>query len=375
MSKERPESREREGRRAFLRTKKGKIAAASALSAIILMTLFFPWPWLSTPIIPIALPPPEPGEPTLDLLGDVTIQGPLIYDPVWNECTQDWRPRYPRHSCDELNETFGLLPEVPRDLGDIAEMYFFNEINMYRLILEHPDTVASQYWLQPEFYPGWSNKTLAIQRQPPKPTWTPFGWGFYNGIASLNISRDGPEAERGYVDMYTLFYSGWGTDTWQGLHLYPNYPTTLYRTDGQPAKDASGSIVVQNPTEVPFSVSITNPSNELYMRLITDGIARRDPEGDVITIKLNDERRPGGQFFLLPPSHPRLTPDWARLLRIRISFNDLRPGVWFFSLEGANPSFEVNQEHSLIYGQFYVPSGSWLVTRAMPAFQGVLIVR
>jgi hypothetical protein len=308
----------------------------------------------------------KPQEPDMDFLGNVTIRGPILYEPTWNECTEDWRPQYEGYSCEEIRETFGLLPKVPRDLVDVSQAFFYGDIADLRLI-------QSDAWRQPEFYPGWTNESLGIQREPPVPMWTPFGYGFYPSVKVLQVPRTGIEVQNGFVEMRTLFYTGWGTDAWQGLHIYPVFPDKALKQDGTPVTDASGQPVTQEPSEVPFTVSIETASDDYYERLTTVGV-QYDVDGEMVTLRADDERRPGGQFYILEPTHPRFPLNWVRLLTIRIEFRDLTPGIWFFRFDTANASPDVREAYTLLYGLRYVDAGQFIVSSATPVFQGFVII-
>jgi hypothetical protein len=342
---------------ARFKTRKAQATLGGLIVAVILV--------LSVLFGNVSIPNPfiEPGEPPdLDFYGNATLQGPLLFDPVWNECTEDYRPVYEQFTCEEIRETFGLLPPVPPDLSDVAKLFYDGVITLQTIEMDF----GERYWMQPEFYAGWSNKSLVIQRQPQKPYWTPFGYSFYFSGAGVSIGRNSPEAKSGTVTMNTLLRTGWGTDTWQGFHLYPAYPEVAFKQDGTPITDASGNALVQDPTRVPFRVIIENPSDGLYSQLIEAGV-------------IQDERREGGQFFVLPPAHPRLTREWTRILQLRIEFtvpvDQLQQGIWFFALYTANGSPQLNEQYAKRIGNFYVPSGEWLVGSLTPLFQGFVVIR
>ncbi len=52
----------------------------------------------------------------------------------------------------------------------------------------------------------------------------------------------------------------------------------------------------------------------------------------------------------------------------------MAPGLWFFALYTANAGWEVNEHYYLRYGNFYVPSGEWLVGTLTPLYQGFIVV-
>ncbi len=350
----------------------GTAVAAATVAATAVLLLYF-----LTPLPSVFLPPPDSGDaPDVDFFGDVTITGGLLlYEPVWNPCTEDYRPDYGLE-CAEQRTIFGDLPKFPADTLDVAKLYLDGVVNAHRLIQEHPGTRASQYWMQPEFYNGWNQSFLNIQRQPPRPIWTPFGYNFYPWGSGLTVGRNSPESQQGFVDMLVFFRAGWGTDTWQGFHMFPAYPEVARKQDGTPMcfveeiRNATGVLacpegqeIRQDPTEVPFTVSIQNPSDRLYTQLVAGGIV---PE----------ERLEGGQFFVMPPSHPSFTQEWVRLLTLRITFTEteLTPGFYFLTLLMRNASPEVNQEYFIDFGNFYQPSGSWPVTSLTPLFQGFVVI-
>ncbi|NIN68929.1 MAG: hypothetical protein GTO63_30430, partial [Anaerolineae bacterium] len=63
------------------------------------------------------------------IIGDVTIEGPLLYQPVWNPCMEDYRPDYGLE-CEEQRLIFSLLPKAPADLPDLAKLYFDGKIGL-----------------------------------------------------------------------------------------------------------------------------------------------------------------------------------------------------------------------------------------------------
>ncbi len=176
---------------------------------------------------------------------------------------------------------------------------------------------------------------------------------------------------------------GWGIDTWQGFHLFPTYPDVALKNDGTPMclddvpECPPDRIIRQDPSQVPFRVSITNPSDSLYMDLIENGRWRYDAEGNRYHITYEEERRPGGQFFVMPNVHPRIQPSWARMLVLRIEFTlpswQLPSGTFFFALQTDNPSWEVSEEYRL-ENSLYLNVGRTMATTAAPLFIGLVVI-
>lgn len=336
-----------------------------AIAAVVMVLLLLPG------ISPLFLP--ESSEPPPFDFGSGE-GAPLIYEPEWNACLEDWRPNYGL-DCDQQRQVFGLLPKAPRDLSDRAEQTFFNEISLERLIRESPGTQAAEYWMQPEFWPAWNESRLRQVLWPPEPQWTVFGYKFYTVGKGLTIGQDA--LSLGYAEMRILLRPHWGADLWQGFHLYPAYPAMAMKQNGKPmclvdeVRNEEGDLVCpsreqeirQDPDEVPFRVTIETPSDSLYLGMLRNGVA-------------DDDRREGGQFYVLPPNHPSFLADWARMLTLRITFTlpDPQPGVWFFALYTDDPSAEVDEEYSFHYGLYYESAGRWPVSPIAPLFQGFVVV-
>ncbi len=288
---------------------------------------------------------------------------PLVYEPEWNACLEDWRPDYGL-DCDRQRQVFGLLPKAPRDLSDRAEQVWFNEVSLERLIRESPGTQAAEYWTQPEFWPAWDEQRLQQVLWPPQPQWTVFGFKFYTVAKGVTIGQDA--LGLGYAEMRILLRPAWGEDLWQGFHLYPAYPAMAMKQDGTPMLDRleaeGGQPIVQVPEDVPFRVTIETPSDDFYREMLRTGT--------------EDDRREGGQFLLLSPTYASFVPDWARMLTLRITFTSPvpQPGVWFFALHTANPSAEVDEEYSFQYGLYYESAGEWPVSPIAPLFQGFVVI-
>lgn len=332
-----------------------KVLGGSGLGAAIAVLLALFLTTGSLPFFPGASQPP-------DLDFGTTGGKPLVFEPVWNPCTQDWRPTYGL-DCDLQQRVFGSLPPIPKDLSDIAQQVFFNEFSLERLMAQYPDTQGSQYWLQPEFWPSWNETRLQQVLWPPVPQWTVFGFKFYTVGKGITLGRD--TLDLGTAVMQAPLRAAWGEDLWQGFHIYPVYPSVAVKQDGMPMLDRmeGGNPITQDPNAVPFRVTIETLSDPLYLDMLRRG-------------EISEERREGGQFIVLPPNYLGFPTDWIRMISLRITFttNNPPPGIWFFALHTANPSAEVDSEYSFQYGLFYESAGDWPVTSIAPLFQGFVVV-
>ena len=106
-------------------------------------------------------------------------------------------------------DTFGSLPEIPIDFGSIAYLISTGKITSF-------DEITSDYYLQPEFYPLFVENGLQFyERYDPRYTGT-FGFGVYPREQWITASKD----SNGSIDFF--FKTGWGIETWQGMHLAIN---------------------------------------------------------------------------------------------------------------------------------------------------------
>ncbi len=293
-----------------------------------------------------APPPAEvldlPGNPEYDL-GETLIQGPPLFVPEWNDCTEDYRPTYGL-SCLWQELVFGALPSVRADMSDVSKAVF--ESGIVQL-----DRIPSAYWTQPEFYPGWSqahvDQTYADLEQNRS---TPIGFGAYPFGQGLR-AREGT-ASKTFV---TFLHGGWGITHWQGMVLEIVLPRAAIRVDGDPLMDEAGNPVTQDPAVAArMNPRFTFAHDPVYGRSSAD-----------LVEPLADDQR----MIVLAPNYPAFRTGWTQAISVDVDLADLPPGTYFFLVMASVPSAEIGEVYTFEYGLRYQASGF-----GVPLFEGIIVV-
>ncbi|MFQ5838547.1 MAG: hypothetical protein ACE5HJ_07165 [Thermoplasmata archaeon] len=286
-----------------------------------------------------------PGTEEFDY-GETIIQGPLRYTPVFNSCTDDYRPDYGA-DCDTLRTVFGDLPKVPADMIDVSDRVFRNAQGFVTL-----GRIPNTYWQNPEFYPGWSQAHFEdVYTRDRGDIVTPIGFGAYPSITQI-VSKQ-------QTDKWTFSFflkDGWGITHWQGMVLDIEIPRVALKANFQePLLDDSDAQVTQDPA----TASLMNPTftfdnDPVYESFVQD-----------LLVPLEDSER----MVVLEPNQRAFSPGWVQVITVEVNLSALPPGTWFFLVKANIPSQEIGELYFYEYGHFYQPSGFGMVL-----FEGILVV-
>jgi len=301
----------------------------------------------------------EQGKTIYDYTGGVSITRVDYRPPVYNNITNDYRPKYPGMSNEEYQWIFGKLPSFPEDFYSIVQLIQDGKITDYARI-------SSNYWKQPEFYVGWEYVFNSTYLNNDPNSWIPEGYGCYPVIKEANVDKGSS------IVVNTYFKTGYATEAYQGLIIRPYLPDE--------AINIKGDTLFKQPEDAEkyLKVSITNEDNKLYQsfrhKLKYDNVRENDwlvvlePTYKVITDEYNN--------FIKYDGFPS---DWVRLLNLSVDISDNTPsGTYIVAIKIEPPCFEINQEYYFsteheYYGKLYNPGGRIYRTK-VPHFQFVLNV-
>ena len=248
---------------------------------------------------------------------------------------------------------FQELPSFPRDLYQMQVLFKYYRMGKMR---EETDLdkkeVGPNYWKQPEWIPTFFTSGLGMIQNPPVDTYY-YPWAEYELISAnqmrnkdtgevttfmpgvvakvlenktieVKVPRVGVEGYTVYpsdtvivdaqpdtaFDVYTVLYSGWYVQLYQGVKLAPAFPASGAIENFELFSDGTKT-VTQTPSEV-----------EKYFKV------EFEPEQ-----------------FALAPSFPVFKSDWAKLIRMRITVNESTPkGKYIVGMDIVPPSKEFNEE-------------------------------
>jgi len=301
------------------------------------------------------------GRQSYDYVQGATIVKGETYEPVWNDYTNDFRPKYPQFTQEQYEWYFGELPKFPQDFFTISSLIYDGKITDYARL-------GDQYWKQPEFYPAWFtvlDNTSYVYFDPDM--WTPEGYGCYPSIKEITTNAKGKS-----ITVDTYFRTGFGTDAYQGLVVRPILPDQALSILGTPLFDQPSN------ADKYLTVKITNPDDPIYEQF----------KDNLIYNNVNDQ----DWFTILKPTHQILydeygnkigesgfPEDWVRLLTIQIDLDKNIPnGDYIIAIKVDTPCFEINQEYYFAqdheyYGAWYFPAGRYQLT-GRPHFQIIMHV-
>jgi hypothetical protein len=301
------------------------------------------------------------GRQSYDYVQGATIVKGKTYEPVYNEYTGDFRPKYNQFTEEQYDWYFGELPEFKQDFFTISKLIYEGKVTDYARLSEN-------YWKQPEFYPAWFDvwdNTSYVNYNPTM--WTPEGYGCYPSIKEITTSAKGKT-----ITVNTYFRTGFGTHAYQGLIIRPYLPNE--------AVSIRGNHLFDQPKDADkyINVRITNPDDAIYESF----------KEKLIYNNVNDE----DWFTILKPTHQIIydeygektsekgfPDDWVRLLNIDIDLDKNIPnGDYIVAIKIDMPCFEINQEYYFAqdheyYGSWYFPAGRYQLT-GRPHFQIVMHV-
>jgi len=248
---------------------------------------------------------------------------------------------------------FSELPSFPTDIYQMQVLFKYYAMGKIRNETAlNKKELGPEYWKQPEWIPTFLTNGLQIIQNPPTDTYY-YSWAEYelinanqmrnkntgevttftpgvvarvlqNKTIEVKVPRIGVEGytvypsdmvivdaqPNTYFDMYTVIYSGWYVQLYQGVKLAPTYPDSGEIGNFQLFPDGTKT-VTQTPSEV-----------EKYFKV------EYEPEE-----------------FVLEPSFPVFKSAWAKLIRMRIAVNESTPkGKYIIGMDVVPPSKEFNEQ-------------------------------
>jgi hypothetical protein len=248
---------------------------------------------------------------------------------------------------------FGELPNFPKDLFQMQVLFRYYQLGKMRNKTDlDKKELGPEYWKQPEWIPTFLTNGLNIIQNPPTDTYE-YSWAEYeliganqlrnkntgqittlapgvvanvlaNKTIEVKVPRVGVEGYSVYpsdtiildatpdtaFDVYTVLYSGWYVQLYQGVKLAPAYPDSGSIEDFQLFPDGTKT-VTQNPSEV----------------------------SKYFNVEFEPEQ------FAVEPSFPVFKSEWAKLIRMRITVNESTPkGKYIVGMDVVPPSKEFNEE-------------------------------
>jgi hypothetical protein len=305
----------------------------------------------------------SPSHPSYDYYQGTTLNPGEYFEPIYNEITEDYRPKYDCFTEKQYEDYFGELPVFPKDFFTISKLIYEGKIIDY-------ERISDAYWLQPEFYPTWfsylpDSRYCDYERW--NGTWTPEGYGCYPGIKEVSTSARGEK-----VVITTYIRTGFGVGSYQGLIVRPYLPTH--------AVSIRGTELFEQPLDAEryLKINIANPDDELYLsfkdQLFFDNV--EDSDWFVILqptfLEIIDKygNKIGERGF---------TDSWVQIIHLEITLaNDIPPGDYVVAIKFVTPCFEINQEYYYsqeheYFGVLYYPAGMYFKTKR-PHFQVILRV-
>ena len=101
------------------------------------------------------------------------------------------------------------IPDKPEDYELIKRAFSEGFMDIEKL--------NESYWLQPDFYPGWS-AAKGVYEQHDYSRWGVYGHGAYPSNPTICFKTDKPGE---WVRFTVLYRTGFGIETWQGVKLVP----------------------------------------------------------------------------------------------------------------------------------------------------------
>ena len=200
-------------------------------------------------------------------------------------------------SLESEKEIFEQLPSVPKDFSEIA--YLLASGRSYEI-----EGLSEGYFLQPEFYPGFSDNGIKYWTEPNPNYWTTNGYGAYPADQFDTLSKSGRKEFVAVV----FFYSGYGVQTYQGTTIIPTAESLEY-----------------------FDIKV-EPNT-----------------------------------FLLDPTFPKFSGDWARKIVIRGTLKEnAPPGDYTIGFLVVPPPKEKREEWAFKYRNLYFDAASSVAPSRFP---------
>lgn len=297
-------------------------------------------------------------EPKYNYLSGGTLIPGEYRDPVYNEITGDWRPKYQNMTSDDYRWIFGNLQEFPQDFYSIVQLVYDGRILDY-------SRVAEAYWQQPEFYVGWYGSINDSYLNNDPNMWTPEGYGMFPLIKEVKLKAGGNYE----IDAYLR--TGFGVEAYQGIVLHPHLPES--------AKAITGDLLFNQPegADQYIHTKILNEDDQLYLgfkdKIAYTNVGEEDwfvilkPTYQLVVDKYGNETEEG------------FPADWAQMVKLEIEIDAECPlGTYVVAIDSGTPCFEINQEYYYsqeheYYGSMYYPAGRFHKSNK-PHFQVVIEV-
>lgn len=200
-------------------------------------------------------------------------------------------------SLESEKEIFELLPPAPKDFSEVS--YLLASGRSFAI-----GGLSEDYYLQPEFYPGWKDNGLKYWTEPNPVYWTTSGYGTYPGDQFDTLSKSG---RKNFVAV-VFFYSGYGVQTYQGTTIIPAAESLEY-----------------------FDITI-------------------EPD-----------------TFLLTPTFPKFSSDWARKIVVRGTMKEnTPPGDYTIGFLVVAPPKEKEDEWGFKYRNIYFNAASSIAPSRFP---------
>ncbi|RLJ05178.1 MAG: hypothetical protein DRP18_03695 [Candidatus Aenigmatarchaeota archaeon] len=221
-------------------------------------------------------------------------------------------PHRPHYSFSD--EVFKNLPPYPPDLPEIRHLYATQTLQDY-------DRLTPEYYLQPEFYPGWFSICNKTYCRDPR-IHGKFGAGFYPSEANIVIEKGAS------FELTTLLYTSPGVECYQGTMITLHYNKSL------------------------IDVKVVQPSKE--------EILNQTPYPELAYGK-------DKFFLLLEPTYPYFSEKWARKFKIIITA--LKPGNCTLKISNEKPPSVFDTYFKEKYGKFNYTSGNTFFGMQLPVFK------
>ena len=296
-------------------------------------------------------PPANPlAKPTDDFLGGTKIQGPLFFQPIYNPCTQDYRPAYGLN-CTVQETLFGKLPFFHADTYDIANKTW--NVFVYGGNFDI-SSVGPDYWSQPEFFPAWRGEPQVREMLAQSDYQTPRGYGTYPWVRGWNVPVCSVQGQgRQALTSVDILRTGWNVTHWQGIGLYAAFPQAAYNLNGTVHFNQDPGYAAQR---LSFKLSMANDTEYDGWRSNASFVPTQFPadaiDGAQYTLLLKPTNNP------VPP-YQGFSRDWVQPLNTALTLKGVQVGDRFVvSLYAVTPSDWAAQQYFWLFGRYWVDSGS-----------------
>lgn len=219
-------------------------------------------------------------------------------------------------------KVFEDLPPIPEDFGTMAYML---ETGRWKDL----EYFTEAYYKQPEFYPLFTTAGLKWWKTPDTSSWGVVGWGAYPADVWAETYAGAEFSTK------TFWHTGWGVQTFQGFQLMPTFPAS--------SQDERGTTF---NTQEPAAVS------------------------KYFTVSF------GEKIFLLGPTYPKFSEDWAKAVTIKVQVAPETPkGDYVIGIDAGLPPEEYRSKWLLDYKMQYFDAASGSVSINRPHYRIIVKVK